>query len=184
EDHDDRLLALARFAGDLHPALDDDVQRIARIAGVEDDLSLAEPAAGHRARDAGQLVVVDAVEERRAGKGGARQLEPVARRRHEAAALRAPAVTRCSAPACRPSKSWVTVSRVSASRGSLSSRRCAMRGNRSAKPDLWRFERRITSNATSTTTVGSTTRYRPCWLIVCSSNHFVIVAISASVRPL
>ena len=33
-----------------------------------------------------------------------------------------------------------------------------MRGKRRAKPDLWRFERMITSNATSTTTVGSTTR--------------------------
>ena len=33
-----------------------------------------------------------------------------------------------------------------------------MRGNRSANPDLWRFERTITSNAISTTMVGSTTR--------------------------
>ncbi len=33
-----------------------------------------------------------------------------------------------------------------------------MRGNRSANPDLWRVERMITSKATSTTTVGSTSR--------------------------
>ena len=33
-----------------------------------------------------------------------------------------------------------------------------MRGKRSANPDLWRFERRMTSNAISTTTVGSTWR--------------------------
>ena len=73
---------------------------------------------------------------------------------------------------------------MSISSTGLSGRRFAIRGNRSAKPDLWRAERMITSNATSTTIGGSTTRYRPWTLIVCSSNHLVISAISASVRPL
>ena len=41
----------------------------------------------------------------------------------------------------------------------------------------------MTSNAISTTTVGSTTRYRPWTLSVCSVNHAVQVAISASVSP-
>ena len=73
---------------------------------------------------------------------------------------------------------------VSISAAGLSVRRRAIRGKRSAKPDSWRLDRMITSNATSTTIVGSTARKRPCWRMVCASNHAVISAISASVSPL
>ncbi len=47
---------------------------------------------------------------------------------------------------------------MSISAASLSGRSRAIRGKRSEKPELWRFERTITSKATSTTTVGSTSR--------------------------
>ena len=68
-----------------------------------------------------------------------------------------PAVTSSSAPCWRPSYSAVTVSTVSISSTVLSGRRRTIRGKRSENPEPWRFERTMTSNAISTTTVGSTT---------------------------
>ena len=53
-----------------------------------------------------------------------------------------------------------------------------MRGKRRLNPEPWRLLRTMTSNAISTTTVGSTWRYRPKRATVCASNHAVISAIS------
>ena len=58
-----------------------------------------------------------------------------------------------------------------------------MRGKRSAKPERCRLEIMIASKATSTTVSGSTRRTRPWSATVCSRKYLVMVAISASVRP-
>ena len=60
-----------------------------------------------------------------------------------------------------------TVSRLSACAAGLSSRQRRMRGNRTAIPDLWRFDSPMPSKAISKTSSGSTTRTGPCFSRVC-----------------
>src|SRR6185437_9167336 len=83
---------------------------------------------------------------------------------------------------CR-SKMSFTLSRLSASSGSLSGLSRAIRGKRSAYPLLCRSDCITLLNATSITIFGSTTRRNPWSSIVCSRNHRVISAISLSVNP-
>lgn len=82
------------------------------------------------------------------------------RRRPRDAADR-PAVTRAAPPAARRSTYPIRFSSRSASPAGLSVRIRAMRGKRSATPDLWREESCAASKITSSTSVFSTSRTGP-----------------------